>query len=72
MATTALMLMTLLTHNNNTNNNIMKNMYDIKYLRALEKNKLKQHYESMRYKKPINPRNYKHVRYTNYNYNNNK
>ena len=68
MATTALMLMTLLTHNNN--NNIMKNMYDIKYLRALEKNKLKQHYESMRYKKPINPMNYKHVRYTNYNYNN--
>ena len=67
MATTALMLMTLLTHNNN--NNIMKNMHDIKYLRALEKNKLKQHYESMRYKKPINPRNYKHVRYTNYNYN---
>ena len=67
MATTALMLMTLLTNNNNNN---MKNMYNIKYLRALEKNKLKQHYESMRYKKPINPRNYKHVRYTNYNYNN--
>ena len=70
MATTALMLMTLLTHNNNNNNNIMKNMYDIKYLRALEKNKLKQHYESMRCKKPINPMNYKHMRYTNYNYNN--
>ena len=70
MATTALMLMTLLTNNNNNN---MKNMYNIKYLRALEKNKLKQHYESMRYKKPINPMNYKHVRYTNYNYNyNNK
>lgn len=68
MTTTALMLMTLLTHNNN---NIMKNMHDIKYLRALEKNKLKQHYESMRYKKPINQMNYKHVRYTNYNYNNN-
>lgn len=65
MATTALMLMTLLTNNNN--NNSMKNMYNIKYLRALEKNKLKQHYESMRYKKPINPMNYKHKRYTNYN-----
>jgi len=48
MANCALMLLTLLTNNNN--NNIITKMFDINYLRTLEKHKIIQHYESKRYK----------------------
>jgi hypothetical protein len=51
MANSALMLLTLLTHNNN---NVMKNMFDVNYLRTLERKKMMQFnkfdYEIMRYK----------------------
>lgn len=51
MANSALMLLTLLTHNNN---NVMKNMFDVNYLRTLERKKMmhfnKFDYETMRYK----------------------
>ena len=51
MASSTLMLLSLLTHNNN---NIMKHMFDVNYLKTLEKRKLmylnKSYYEHKRYK----------------------
>ena len=51
MASSALMLLSLLTHNNN---NIMKHMFDVNYLKTLEKRKLmhlnKSYYEHKRNK----------------------
>jgi hypothetical protein len=51
MASSALMLLSLLTHNNN---NIMKHMFDVNYLKTLEKRKMmhlnKSYYEHQRNK----------------------
>ena len=51
MTSSALMLLSLLTHNNNS---IMKHMFDVNYLKTLEKRKLmqfnKSYYEHKRYK----------------------
>lgn len=46
MISSSLFLMTLLSNNPN----ILKNMFDVNYLRTLEKNKLVLNYENKRYK----------------------
>ena len=76
MASSALILLSLLTHNNN---NIMKHMFDVNYLKTLERKKLmhlnKSYYEHKRNKMNenrarvlFNDHNYKTKhKYNNYN-----
>lgn len=59
MATSAFMLMSLL-----SNQNINSNMFDLEYLKTQEKNRLEQFKKEQRYQKTSQAREYKELMFT--------